>query len=1013
MIDGCTYTKKIVIIICAVLALAMTILAIFLLPWGTHQPQAQLGVIDLSQGDFSNVLRLDGEWEFYWNTFVTPSDVVTPDLYAQVPSAWNSYTLAGQRLPSQGYATYRLRVKTGLEPGTKMGLQLTSVSSAYAMYVDDTPVASRGTVAVAAGQSRPEDRPQTVSFTLPAPDFVITIQVSNYHRGRGGLWNNVVLGTNAGINAMYSDLGGRQVLFAGILLFVAFTFFCLYVLRRQAREYLYLFMLALVLIPFTDNFYRVLIYRVFPGISYPWLVFFSYASTSWAATLLLLLTAALFPAKWSRQIVRGFVLCTSVLTLAYMLTPVSFYTSYSNILSIYDIAQVIFALYLTIRALAAEVEGSILYLLGLVVVVVAVVHDTLLVNNVIKNGAGQLIYVGIVVMLFVQIMAQAIRSTRTYEGNILLMQRLHSLDRQKDEFLYNTAHHLSWPLNAITALTEELLTSDEVAASQQQQLSGIRTMGNRATRLVREFLDYSLLKRGEIALNLAPVDLTTVIDTVISGFRLADGDRKKSLEVVLPGDLPLVYADEARLYQVLYTIIEKSVQYAHNGIELTAEADSGFVRVRVAGSGEPSLAVTAMLYNYFQEDVNVDDVPSPEVSLLILRQLVALQGGTIAVDVGDGVAVSFTLPIAPGEAVQSWQGAAPQLVWDGEAQELMTIPGQGPHILIVDDNPHDLGATASILGAKGFTITPAPNGRVALDLIKGDPTISLVLLDLIIPGQTGYDICREIRYMRSSHELPILVLTTKTAIGDIVLAFEAGATDFLAKPFERAELLTRVQNLVDLKQSVDKAIASELAFLQAQIKPHFLHNSLSVIASLTISDPQKARDLISDLSDYLRHSFSFSSTEEMVPLAKEIELVQAYVALEKARFGNRLDFQIVADDYPEVSVPRLSMQPLVENAIRHGIYSLPAGGSVLLRIERGLEELHLSVRDSGVGMAQGHVDSLLFTRGTPGVGLANIHKRLRRYYGKGLSIKSTPGQGTTVTFSIPLLSTMRKGGAGN
>lgn len=442
MINGRTYTKKIVIIICVVLALIMSILAIFLLLWGTHQPKAQLGVIDLSQRDFSNVLSLDGEWEFYWNTLVAPSDVVAPDLYAQVPSAWNSYTLDGQRLPGQGYATYRLLVKTGLEPGAQMGLQLSSVSSAYTIYVNDTPVASRGTVAVDAGQSCPEDRPQTVSFTLPAPDFVITIHVSNYHRGRGGLWNNVVLGTYAGTNALYSNLGDRQVLFAGILLFVAITCFCLYVLRPRTREYLYCFVLALILIPFTDNFYPVLIYKVFPGINYRWFVFFSYASTSWAATLLLLLTGTLFPAWSSKQIVRGYVVCTSVLTLAYLLTPVLIFTSYSTLLSIYDISQVIFALCLTVRALAAEVEGSILHLLGLVLVGITIVHDTLLVNNVINTGSGELIYVGIAVMLFVQIMAQAIKITRTYEGNILLWQRLHSLDRQKDEFLYSIAHQI-------------------------------------------------------------------------------------------------------------------------------------------------------------------------------------------------------------------------------------------------------------------------------------------------------------------------------------------------------------------------------------------------------------------------------------------------------------------------------------------------------------------------------------------------------------------------------------------
>lgn len=558
-------------------------------------------------------------------------------------------------------------------------------------------------------------------------------------------------------------------------------------------------------------------------------------------------------------------------------------------------------------------------------------------------------------------------------------------------------------MHAITALTEELLGPAEISAtSQQEQLNQIRTMGTRATNLVRDFLDYSLLKRGDMPLNLAPVSLPTVAENVISVLKLAGKDMQKPIEVMLPPDLPLMYADEARLYQVLYILMEKGVQHAQDSVELTAAVDGGFISVKVAGSGEPFPAATAMLYNY-PGGSDGNNVQSSEAPLLLIRQLVALHGGTIHVEVADKVAFTFTLPIAPDDALQSREELTAQHLWN-EGSDINSISGPGPHILIIDDSPYDLGATASVLGAKGFTVTAVRTGKEAMDKIR-DSTISLVVLDLLFPGQTAYDICREIRRIRSAQELPILVLTAKTAIQDIDLAFEAGANDFLAKPFEKEELLARVQILVDLKQSVDKAIASEFAYLQAQIKPHFLFNSLSVIAALIISEPLKARDLIVDFSDYLRHSFSSSSTEEMVPLAKEIELIQAYVALERARMGSRLDFQLVADDYSGVEVPRLILQPLVENAIRHGIYSLPAGGSVLLRIVRGREELHLSVCDDGVGMALNPGDSMLPVREKPGVGLANIHKRLLGHYGKGLSITSSPGQGTTVTFSVPLSST--------
>lgn len=199
-----------------------------------------------------------------------------------------------------------------------------------------------------------------------------------------------------------------------------------------------------------------------------------------------------------------------------------------------------------------------------------------------------------------------------------------------------------------------------------------------------------------------------------------------------------------------------------------------------------------------------------------------------------------------------------------------------------------------------------------------------------------------------------------------------------------------------------KAETSEISFLQAQIKPHFLNNTLSVIASMVTRDPGEAKKLIADLGEYLTSCCYFDSSSAMELLERELETVGAYVAIEKARFQERLNYQLVCDHIPNVYIPRLVLQPLVENAIRHGILKKAGGGQVWLKINRAGRRVCFEVRDDGVGMPEARIGALTMGEDEEqGIGIANIHKRLLKYYGEGLTITSAMGQGTSVTFSLP------------
>jgi two-component system, LytTR family, sensor kinase len=193
---------------------------------------------------------------------------------------------------------------------------------------------------------------------------------------------------------------------------------------------------------------------------------------------------------------------------------------------------------------------------------------------------------------------------------------------------------------------------------------------------------------------------------------------------------------------------------------------------------------------------------------------------------------------------------------------------------------------------------------------------------------------------------------------------------------------------------------SRLQVLQMQLHPHFLFNTLHTISELVHEDPETADRMIAGLSDLLREALAAGDTAE-VPLSREVGLLERYLDIQRVRFGDRLDVDMHIDpDVADALVPHLVLQPLVENALRHGIGSSGAGGRLSVAAAAAGESLQLSVQDDGRGLPAG--EDRIGTSG--GVGLGNTRQRLDALYGAraGLTIAPAPGGGTIVLMSIPL-----------
>ena len=216
------------------------------------------------------------------------------------------------------------------------------------------------------------------------------------------------------------------------------------------------------------------------------------------------------------------------------------------------------------------------------------------------------------------------------------------------------------------------------------------------------------------------------------------------------------------------------------------------------------------------------------------------------------------------------------------------------------------------------------------------------------------------------------------------------------------KLILYNENLVEADKLKDKIMATEMSFLQAQIKPHFLYNALDAIANICEKDGNKAGKLIIDLAIYLRGSLEFNHLDKMTTIEKELEFVDTYFNIEQARFGEKIQLSKEIEIPLDYQIPILILQPLVENAVRHGISKKLEGGTVYLKMKKTNEGIYLEIKDDGLGIEDEKLELLLSVdRMEKGVGLLNIHHRLLKLYGRGLDITSKVGMGTSVKFVIP------------
>jgi signal transduction histidine kinase/ligand-binding sensor domain-containing protein len=426
-----------------------------------------------------------------------------------------------------------------------------------------------------------------------------------------------------------------------------------------------------------------------------------------------------------------------------------------------------------------------------------------------------------------------------YNKNVI--QRLKKVDRLKDEFLSKTSHELRTPLHGIVGLTESLV--DGVAGPLNQKitsdLSMVISSAKRLANLVDDILDFSQMKNTNVVLHKKPVDLRIVADVILNLSRPLIGKKQLDLVNEIPTDLPMVDADENRLQQIIHNLVGNAIKFTEAGaIKISAEVQEGNLAARVSdtGIGIPKENFKRIFESFEQGDGSTARTyGGTGLGLAVTKKLVELHGGKIHVQstLGKGSIFTFTLPLYKNEngrkRAELETSVKKSLVYEPfivkPVEEKSIYPHDPPskykyHVLIVDDDPINRQVLLNNLHLQNYLVTEASSGFEVLQILEENQKIDLIILDIMMPRMSGYEVCRKIRERFKPTDIPVIFLTAMNQAADLAEAFDSGGNDFVTKPISKIELLKRLNiqlQLVETSRNLEQKI-QELLHLNNELE---------------------------------------------------------------------------------------------------------------------------------------------------------------------------------------------------
>ncbi|MGB3405094.1 MAG: adenylate/guanylate cyclase domain-containing protein [Microcoleaceae cyanobacterium] len=489
-------------------------------------------------------------------------------------------------------------------------------------------------------------------------------------------------------------------------------------------------------------------------------------------------------------------------------------------------------------------------------------------------------------------------------------KELERLDQIKDEFLANTSHELRTPLNGMIGLAESMLegATGRLTEVQRKNLSMIGQSGHRLATLVNDILDFSKLRHNTIELQLKPIGLREITEVVLAVVQPLTNHKPIQLINAISDDIPLANADENRLQQILYNLIGNAIKFTQNGTVTVSASISTTndqlinIKVSDTGIGIAEDKLSRIFESFEQADGSTArEYGGTGLGLAVTQQLINLHGGDIWVESTVGVGSDFMFTLPKAEEIEEIQATQQQKI-ESDSPSLFSQPilqqnlklltpiqtesksikitantdslsyqSDQFKILIVDDDPVNLQVLVNYLHLHNYAVMQATGGLEAIGFLEAGYIPDLILLDVMMPRMTGYEVTRKIRETWPPHQLPIMMLTAKNQVSDLVSGFEVGANDYLSKPLNKDELLARIKTHLGIQQ-----LRTEKAHIRKTfgryVTEEIVNNLLETDEGLKLGGERRT---ITMLTSDLR---GFTAFSERLPPEEVVKILNFYLS---------------------------------------------------------------------------------------------------------------------------------------
>jgi signal transduction histidine kinase/CheY-like chemotaxis protein len=802
-------------------------------------PLAKNGVLDLRGWDFekNGTVRLDGEWEFYWEQLLQPKDFInTPPVaktgYITVPGNWNGYEVNGKKLNGNGFATYRLVIK--VDPKVDLlAFKLPSISTAYKMWINSHEASSNGIVGKNRATMTPEYAPNVTALPNGAGTIDLVIQASNFVHRKGGMWRPIEFGQIKQINKIREENLVIEFFLFGSIFIMGFYHLGLFLLRKKERSTLYFGVFCLLVALRVVLTGERILHLYGPWLGWQNLVRLEYLTFYLAAPIFVVFLGNLFP-EFSQKIVRIAGLLGLITGAIVLFTDSSIFTHTLTFVQIMSVVFTIFVFVSFIRAIIHKREGAGLLCLGSALLISSLFHDILIANGVFHSI--NLAAAGLFLFIFVQSVMLSIRFSKAFtmaedlsmeleekvelrtqglqkankeialSNKMLRETQSQLIQSQKMEAMGTLAGGIAHDFNNILGTIlgySELLLNDQAADSPiKEHLHAIYRSGERAADLVRQILTFS---RGDTQ-DLAPMQIQPSLKETLNMIRATLPESIEIRDRIDPECGPIM-ANQTQISQVLLNLCNNAnfAMKASGGVLdiglketvvqknrfLEAANDKGvYLQLSVSDTGSGMAdEVLNRIYDPFFTTKKVNE--GSGLGLSIVHGIVKNHQGFIDVEsqIGKGTRFDIYFPITIEKAAAE------------SSHDIAPKKGTG-NILIVEDDRELARFYAITLEKTGYQTKLFYNGEEALEYFrKQADSFDLVFSDQIMSKMNGFEMSLEMLAIRP--EIPIILATGYTTVLTEQEVLNAGIARFLTKPIRASELTQKIWELTQSK-SVSK-----------------------------------------------------------------------------------------------------------------------------------------------------------------------------------------------------------------